>query len=71
VEGNIFFHGLAHLGRNAIPATSTDTSEPSECRIPRGLRGSVSRAASTSRSAAGTGGAPAAPEMALDDLDQG
>ena len=42
---------------HATPATSTDISEPSECRIPRGLRGSVSRASSTSPS--GTGGAPA------------
>ena len=46
---------------HATPATSTDTSEPSECRIPRGLRGSASRAASTSRSAASAGAAPAAP----------
>ena len=52
---------------HATPATSTDTSEPSECRIPRGLRGSASRAASTSRSdaraaAGGASGAPAPPD---------
>ncbi len=42
---------------HATPATSVGTSEPSECRIPRGLRGSVSRASSTSRSDAGIPGA--------------
>jgi len=46
---------------HATPATSTDTSDGRECRIPRGFRGSASRVPSTSRSDAGSGGAPAAP----------
>ena len=55
---------------HATPATSTDTSEPSECRIPCGLRGSVSRAASTSRDAPAPRRRARRPQMAADNLHQ-
>lgn len=55
---------------HVTPATSTDTSELSVRRIPRFFRGSVSRAASTSRSDAGFGGTPAAPRWQRTTLHQ-
>ena len=46
---------------HATPATSTDTKEASGCRIPRGLRGSVSLCSSIWRSDAARAGGSGTP----------
>ena len=42
----------------AVPATATETSDGSGCRLPRGLRLSASRPSSASRKDTGSGAIP-------------